>query len=525
MQKKLMFCLVFLFALSFFGCRQAVYNQTEANTADVVERAGQARIKSDMDARRRPTLIVKPDSYVDCTPIDLRRAPCWINNHVVIKGDDLPFSYFARIIGGAGGHHVLTRYQNGLDPVLHVSMNFSGSVRDALKLLSSKTNYMFSINNDTIYWTAFITRTFDVAFMPGVTDYLMGKAQGNTGGNITQIGGSSTVSAMIDDSSASQFSNLKGTLSIWKDLENTIKEMLSPEGKVVVSESTTTVTVRDRPSNVALVSAYITNLNRKISKQVLVKVQVLELTLQNDWNLGIDWRIVQRAFGGSNFIFNAPAGEPVSITSINTTTAVGTGIPIIGLQQMLGRTTGFTTLINAIGQQARVTVVSEPRVVALNNQVSIIRIINSEGYLASVQNTTVAGQAGTGSTITSQLTPGNLITGFTLYVLPKIMCDRIYLQVNCDIATNPSLVKVTAGTDANTQAAAIQVPSLTQKQINQRAVIGSGDTLILSGFRQITNNTGAIQVLGLQALGGKGSTQNNIETVILITPIILPGCV
>lgn len=526
MLKKILLCFFVMLSTTLIGCpSKKVFYQTEGNVADVVCRAGAARHKSDLDARPRPTLVVNKGSYVDRTPISLEKSPAWLNNHIIIKGDELPFAYYARAIANAGGQRVLTRYQTGLDSTLRVTMNYSGSVRGALNLLASKTNYVFNICCSNIYWQAFITRTFDIAFMPGSSDYLMGKATGGSGGTVAQVGGANTVTAMIDDSAAQQYSNLKATLSIWKDLESTIKQMLSPDGKVVVSEATTTVTVRDRPNNVEVIGKYICNLNHAISRQVLVKIQILDVQLSSDFDLGIDWTIIQRAFGGSNFIFNAAAGEPISITSLNTS-PFGVGIPNIGLSIIPGRSTGYTALINALTQQGKVSVVEEPRVVALNNQVSVVRIINQEGYLASVQNTTVAGTGGTGSTVTSQITPGTLVTGLTLYILPKIMGCRIYLQVNADISNRVSITKVTATNDTAAPAipvAAIQVPNLTQKQFNQRAVIGSGDTLILSGFRRIANNTGAMQVLGSQALGGRGSNQLNTETVILITPIILPG--
>ena len=59
--------------------------------------------------------------------------------------------------------------------------------------------------------------------------------------------------------------------------------VLSPDGKVMVSESTTSVTVRDRPGNVQLVEQFIANINKNLSKQVLVKVQVLEVNLENSF--------------------------------------------------------------------------------------------------------------------------------------------------------------------------------------------------------------------------------------------------
>jgi type IVB pilus formation R64 PilN family outer membrane protein len=528
--KIFVFFIVMFFSL-LTGCQSTVlYHQTEGNIADVKQRSTEALHKSDAAGKPLPSLVVNQGLYVDKTPISIYKDPSWLKNKIVLRGDQLPFSYYSRTVASGGGKNILTRYQVGLDASTKVSINYSGTVRGALDLLAARTGYVYSINGPNIYWQAFITKTFDIAFMPGSSDYMMGKAAAASSGSSASAGGAggTTVNGMIDDSASSQYSNLKGTLSVWKDLETTIQQLLSADGKVIVSEATTSVTVRDRPTNVDLVSKFVKNLNTSLSKQVLVKVQVLDVSLSSDYVYGINWDIVQRAFGGSNYILKANYGTPISITSLS-----GGGIPAGGIQKGLDRDpitgTWFQSLINALTQQGKVSIVSEPRVVCLNNQVSAIRIINQEGYLQSIQNTTTSGGASTaaGNTITSQITPGTLVTGLTLYILPKIMDNKIYLQVNADLSNKISIDTISSTTGGapapGSNAGVIQVPKLTQKQFNQRSMIGSGDTLILSGFRRISNQANAMQLLDSQTLGGRGASQTNSETIVLITPVILPG--
>ena len=288
--------------------------------------------------------------------------------------------------------------------------------------------------------------------------------------------------------------------------------------------------MRDRPSNIELVSRYVANLNHNLSKQVLIKVQVLDVTLDSDYNYGINWDAVKIA-GGNKYVLNANYGTPISITPF-VSTAVGgiPGLPQIGVNRN-GHSTGVTALINALNEQGKTSIVTEPRVVCLNNQVSVIRIVNQRGYVASIQNTSLAGAAGgaaSNGSVTSQVTPGAVVTGLTLYILPKILGNRVYLQVNADLSDlvqieNLTSSAVTTNTDPNIPV--IQAPRLTQKQFNQRSVICSGSTLILSGFRQVQNSANAMQLLNSQALGGKAALQSNAETIVLITPIILPGYV
>lgn len=518
--------IVFIFsaALMLSACRSPVYNQTEKNVADVKLRTAALRHQSDCSGKPSPALVVKDGLYVDTTPISLEQRPGWLESPIVIKGDQLPFSYYSRTIARGAGKYILTKYQPGLDASINVSLNYSGSIRGALDVIASKTGYVYTIRNNKIYWQAFVTRTFDVAFMPGSSDYLMGKSGG--GGSSSSASSSSQGTGQVSnyvssDSSDSEYSSLSGKLSIWTDLEATVRQLLTPEGKVTVSQATTSVTVRDKPANIELVSQYIANLNKNLSKQVLVKVQILQVDLQNDYEFGINWATIVKAFHNSNFVINGNYGTPVSITSL-TPQPNGQSTPQLGSTiANAGVVPGYTILFNALNQQGKTSIVTEPRVVCLNNQVSVIRIVEQEGYLASIQQTSVGGSStltAQQNTVTSQVTPGTVITGLTLYILPKILGNNIYMQVNADLSVNREF-KTFGPTNAQ-----IQLPQISEKHFNQRSMIKSGDTLILSGFRQLKNTANANQFLNSQALGGKGSSEENSETIVLITPFLLNGC-
>jgi len=518
--------LLLFFAVVFVltGCQTPyLYNQTEDNVADVAQRAKDARNKSDEVGKATPPLVVNQGLYVDRTPINLAKDPAWLKSRIILHGGQLPFSYYGRTIVGGNGH-ILIHYQAGVDPSLLTTLNYSGSVKGALDLLAAKTGYVYVINGSSITWQAFVTKTFDIAFMPGAPDYALGDSGGGgSGGGAAAAsgGGGGATSAGGISGGAGQHSSLAGKASIWDDLNATIPTLMSVDGKMWVSQSTTSLTVRDRPANVALVTKYIENLNKNLSKQVLVKIQVLEVTLNSAFNYGINWNVIQGALGGTDFVLNANYGTPVSITSLS-----GGSIPAIGLQGDKNfasgiRETTIQVLVNALKQQGKVSVVTEPRVVCLNNQVSVINIVNKQGYAASVSSTSLGGTSGAAGTITSAITPGTVISGLVLYLLPKIMDNKVYLTVNADLSNLVQIQPFTSGSGSGS--ASIQVPQTTEKEFNQRSVISSGDTLILSGFRQVQNQSGAMQLMDSQALGGKGASQTNTETIVLITPIILHG--
>lgn len=517
-KKWILLLLAMTFTLA--SCHQPVFNQTDGNVADVKIKVLKEQHKADNIAKPCPPLLIKNDLYVDTTPISLSQRPSWLENHIVIRGDQLPFSYYSRLISAGAGQGILTKYQIGLDSALKISMSYSGTIRGALDLLATRAGFVYGVKNNQVYWESYITRTYDIAFISGDTDYLLGKKSGGGGANTSEQAGQAQVSNYTtSDSSDAEYSNISGKISLWKDLNDTITQMLSPEGKVTVSQASTSVTVRDKPTNVQMIGQYISNLNHNLSKQVLVKVQVLEVNLENGFNYGINWSIVTRAFHNTNFRINANYGTPIAIQALSQQAgATALSLPTIGtVADAAGVIPSYQILLNALNQQGKTSVVSEPRILCLNNQVGVVRIVKSEGYVASIQNTTNSTASGVATGTTSQVTPGMVITGLTLYILPKILQDRVYLSVNADISTNNGFGAF-GPTDSQ-----IQLPNVTEKHFNQRSMIKSGDTLILAGFKQLTNRTGATQFLTSQSLGGTAAEQVNSETVILITPIVLRG--
>ena len=178
---------------------------------------------------------------------------------------------------------------------------------------------------------------------------------------------------------------------------------------------------------------------------------------------------------------------------------------------------GSSTFINALAQQGKVSIDTQPRVVTLNNQVAEIGINTQTTYLASVSTTTTTN---VGSTAT--LTPGTVTTGFSLYLLPKIQGNNVYLQISSTLASLITLKQYTGNTTgSSSNSSAIYAPIVSSKRFNQRSAVPSGDTLVLAGFKQLKNEANKQSLFGSDALGGYGGNQTNVETIVLITPTIL----
>lgn len=130
--------------------------------------------------------------------------------------------------------------------------------------------------------------------------------------------------------------------------------------------------------------------------------------------------------------------------------------------------------------------------------------------------------------MTASLQAGMVTDGYTLYVLPKIQKTQVYLQISSSLANLLGMETAksgggTSGTVENGSANQIQVPILSNKEFNQRSRVATGETLVIAGFSSVRNQSVSDSPFGITPLGGQGAEHKNVETIVLITPTILPG--
>lgn len=467
--------------------------------------------------------------YVNSNPIE-RETPSWAGRKIVVQAEKVPMDFLvARILRDTPA---AVNFQPDVERKQLLSMHYSGTIKGALDQLAANTNYGYEFQGNTVAWKAFLTKTFDVSFMPGSSAYQVGQNEGRGAGegvptnNVSGGAGGTSIMTVSGDLGAQQYSNLKGNLSVWQDLRQALNELKSQEGRYYVSESTTSVTITDHPANVKAIEDYIRKLNRDLTREVAIQVEVLQIQLDKAFNYGIDWNVVAHTLG-TQIALKAPLGSTANIAAA-ATQGIGSanGLAVFSV----GQPGGNQTLINALSQQGRVSVVTQPRVVTINNQMAEIKITRDVSYLQSVSNTTVA-NAGNASNTTT-LTPGIVTDGFTLFLLPKIQDQRVYMQISSVLSTLTAISTVSNNGTINqpvnqnnsnpqSQFQAIQVPTLSNQTFNQRTVVNSGSTLIIAGFQQLRDDTTRSQLLGIQPLGGIGADHRNTQTIVLITPTIL----
>lgn len=355
------------------------------------------------------------------------------------------------------------------------------------------------------------TRTFSVYAIPTSVNMESVVTSGTTtaagiSSGTSGAGGSSTSGGVSGNSGSTQTTSVKMETSLVDDLAKNIESMLTPNvGRMSMSPSTGTMTVTDTPEVLGRVEAYLKAENTNITKQVLLNVKVLAVSLLDRDSVGIDWNLVYQSMNGTYGIglANAFQVDPSSSTaSVNI------------LDTSNSRFAGSSLLVKLLSQQGRVSTITSPSVTTLNLQPVPVQVARQTSYLASVQTTTTT-DVGT----TSSLTPGTVTTGFNMNLLPYVMPDsHLLLQYSINLSVLQRLRQVSSG--GNT----IEIPEVDNRIFSQKVRLKSGQTLVLSGFEQAVDD-GTKQGVGradFWGLGGGVAADNRRDViVVLITPVVL----
>ena len=306
-------------------------------------------------------------------------------------------------------------------------------------------------------------------------------------------------------------------VAFWDELEAQLKSLISEQGRLVVNRIAGTVQVTDRHPRVEEMARYIDEINQAIHRQVDIEVKILEVTLNDDFSLGIDWsRLVSSAGNGRNVDFN--------ISSIITAPA-GNGNALPGVLSLTAGDTGsngenrLTALINALSEQGEVQIVSQPHIRTLNNQSALIKVGTDRTFFRREQNTD---NTTAGSNTTTTDVPQVVTEGIVLSITPQISKDGWVMMDVSPVVTRVSSVTEIRGPGGNVESTA---PNLDIRQTSSLVRAFNGETVIIGGLIQTQEARTDRGVPGLQDIPLAGNLFKarydavvKKELIILLTP-------
>ena len=308
--------------------------------------------------------------------------------------------------------------------------------------------------------------------------------------------------------------NTQSETDLWGGLKDVIEGIIG-DGNVVLSPQAGIVSVTASPSKLRAVGDFITVLESRLQRQVILEARIIEVTLNDGYQQGINWSDIYSGNAGFGVDFNG-------VTPSNATSAAIGGL--FGLTYT-DDGNNFSGMIEMLQTQGTVQVLSNPRVSASNNQKAVIKIGEDEYFVTDVTSRTVLNTGGASSSDSDiEFTP--FFSGISLDVTPQISDDgEVILHVH------PSVVETSEQEKVITVSGEESVLPLARSNIRESDTIvkaRNGEIVVLGGLMQTTNSeeVGKVPLLGdIPLLGelftNRRNRQEKKELVILLKPTVV----
>ena len=294
----------------------------------------------------------------------------------------------------------------------------------------------------------------------------------------------------------------KSKFNFWKNIKKNITKLFSnpKEVKIFLNQDASLLTVTANKQDLETVENFLNTLMQKMHKQVLIEAKIIEVLYDNSSSTGVDWSKLNLNLSGS-----------LSSSDGNTLT----DLPKWKLSYRFS-TEKFMQFLNRYGT---VKVLSNPKIVTLNNQPAVINVGKQLSYRYQTGSVTTTGGTAAG---TNTYSLGSTFVGITLYVIPEVSKNNdIIMKINPVISRLDNEINVQQG---NREIP----PDVKIKQMSSIVKVKDGEKVLIGGLISILKTKGStkIPLLGdipfLESVfGNKQNLNTRSEMFILIVPKIV----
>ena len=297
----------------------------------------------------------------------------------------------------------------------------------------------------------------------------------------------------------------------------TFREMAS----VIVNPESGIVTVRATSRQHEKVAEFLANVIGSARRQVLIEATVVEVQLNDRYQAGVDWSALglqglgysfqQNLISGTGTLANA-ANPFFSIQYANPNAATG------------GSISSTIKLLDTFGNTR---VLSSPRIMAINNQTAVLKIVDNLVYF-TVDVTPGTVSSGVVSPAVIKTTPQLVPVGFVMNVTPQVSeSDVVVLNVRPTVTSKIGEVR-----DPNPELARVNqsnlVPVIRSREFESVLRIPSGSTAILGGLMEdrFEGTRGGLPLISRvpflgEAVSYRDDTSSKRELVIFLRPVVV----
>ncbi len=314
------------------------------------------------------------------------------------------------------------------------------------------------------------------------------------------------------NSSSSSSGRTITNTDFWQELKDSLNHIIAvdPQATVDINQQSGIVIVRAKPLQLREVESFLSDTQTQISRQVILEAKILEVTLDENHQDGINWESIVREGINKAPLLTGIGGimNPSTFASVFT----------------LGAHAGdFRAFVELMETQGKTNVLSSPRISTLNNQTAIIKVGQDEYFAYDIQtgNTSGSISGGIGSTVVSTPFPrlDVFFSGIALDVTPQIDDNEdITLHIHPSITQVKEVSKI-----FGSSIGALPMALTTVRESDSIVKAKNGQIIVLGGLMQESETEQKNGVSGLARIPyignlfriNTGKTQKS-ELIILL---------
>lgn len=346
-----------------------------------------------------------------------------------------------------------------------------------------------------------------------------------TAGGQQDGNGNLSKTTVTSQSSNDFWANVEASLtSIIRGDEDGTAMTNSPDSfnPVLINSMAGVITVLATQRDHQQVQRYLDKVTTNAQRQVLIEMTIVEVELSDKYQAGVDWqRLSDNAGVGSNGV---SFEQDLLGGNLGTSPFVS-----LGFNSADPDGSGVNGAVRALQQFGDTKVLSSPKIMALNNQTALLKVVNEEVFFTielDIRDATA--NIPERRTFTSEI--HTVPVGLVLSVTPQIS-EKGYVSLNI----RPTISRITGfAVDPAPRLANVEfdnlIPEIQVREIESLLQVLDGRTIVLGGLMQneiVKSKDGVPGLSSIPKLGGLFSYTSDelvkTELVIFLRPSIVTG--
>ena len=282
------------------------------------------------------------------------------------------------------------------------------------------------------------------------------------------------------------------------------------------------LTLHAAPAAHERLTRYLDTLHASAQRQVLIEATVVEVALSDSFEAGIDWQLLASGLTGLSAAQVLGGQPPVTAETVGRLTAPA-GLVSLVQRSGDGELGATLSLLERFGD---VHILSRPRIIALNNQSSVLKVVDNRVYFTLSVERRVSEER------------DEIITGTEIHTVPVglVMSVTPFIGTGDEVMLNvrPTLSRILGFVDDPNPELALAnvrngVPEIQVREMESMLRVTSGEVAIIGGLMQEATRDDERRLPGLARLPLVGRLfarasreRSRTELLVVLRPTVMP---